>query len=477
MNNIYLQRKRIGFLFGALVLLGFTLFFITLQHQQKRLAADFDFAPIFRDKGNFFVIANGVGTRGDPATGAWSGAGDFVLDIPDSATIVMARAIWTGRSAAFDADGVELSVDGGAPTVLSADFQYEESPWCCMSGQLHESAIVTSLIEPGLHTYTIADHEHGTSPTTNELNYGVGIWVVYEYTPDGISKDLERETVVYQGQDSFFRLWSPTRGPHTEVRCATFDPSPVQREVEMVHLVSGVDTWDQSTGTTRLRSVAVWSESGTGPLPPEDEVDFASGFLTPTLALRQPDAQGFDPGGQYPLQSYAGLEWDNFDMSGLIVPANHEWLCFQIESGDHADLAGLGGVGYWASGMWNLFALSIYDPSLSIELVDFAAAAVSDDTVLLTWVTASETNNFGFNIYRSTVNDFSTSAKVHFEPASADASGASYQYFDTGLSSSTSYYYWLEDVNTSSGDKTLYGPLSVTMARSEQIFLPLIKNR
>jgi hypothetical protein len=319
----------------------------------------------------------------------------------------------------------------------------------------------------------VSDHEHGLSPNTNNLNYGVGIWVVYEYTPPNISNPLQRETIIYQGQDSFFRTWNPPRGPHTEVRCADITPAAVERRADVTHLVSGVDTWDTITNGTRLRSVAFWSKTGVGPKPPEDEHD-PLGDKTPTLALPVHSGDGYDPGGQYPLQSYAGLEWDNFDMDQLIVPANHEWVCFQIESGDHANLAGLMNAGLEASGMWNLFALSLYDPTLAIDLLSFEATAVSNQTVRLSWQTATETNNFGFNIYRNSSNDFATATKIHFEPASlANQSGASYQYDDLGLSFGN-YYYWLEDIDTSNDETSLHGPVHVEVARFKNEFLPLI---
>lgn len=461
---------------GAIFICGLLLY-VHQAREQKSVSADVDFFEVFRDNGNFFVASGGVGTRGVPLTGDWTGEGDITLDIPDTATIVLARMIWTGRSNAFDADGVAFARDGVPLGTFTADFQFEQDPWCCGgAAQLHESAVITNEILPGSHTYTISDHEHGVSPNTNNLNYGVGIWVVYEYNDPALPADLERETIVYQGQDSFFRSWAPPRGPHTEVRCATFPPSPRQRSADITHLVSGIDTWDSTNNVDRLRSVAVWSETGTGTPPPADEVDFTSGNDIPSLGLRQPDAIGYDPSGVYPLQSYAQLEWDNFNMPELIIPANDEWLCFQIESGDRFDLAGLGGAGLDASGMWNLFALSIFDPTLSVDLVDFEATAVSPTNVQISWETASETDNFGFNLYRGETNDFDAAELVHFEPASttSGADGAEYVVNNT-VPSVGYYYYWLEDIDTSNGAKTLHGPVLVHVSLFSNEYLPLIQ--
>ena len=198
---------------------------------------DVSFTQVFQDFGQYEVVAIGVGTRGNPGDGSWTGAGDIAISIPDTANIVMARLMWTGRSNQYDPDGVLFQVDGGPQTQISATTQYSQDPWCCNAQQRHESADITNLMQPGTHVYRVSDHEHGMSPTGDFLNYGTGIWVVYE----DLSVPLG-ELTVYEGQDSFFRNWSPPRGPHTDVNCADFTSSTFARNLETKHLISGVDT-------------------------------------------------------------------------------------------------------------------------------------------------------------------------------------------------------------------------------------------
>ena len=437
--------------------------------------ADAPFVEVYRDNHALTrVIANGVGTRGDPLSGTWTGIGSFDLDIPDSATIMMARLIWTGRSNAFDADGVQLARDGAPLGTLTADpaFQFTQNPWCCGgAAQLHESVDVTSLVQPGLHTYTVSDHEHGIVPIADNLNYGVGIWAVYRWD-DPVVLEPNRETVVYQGQDSFFRSWTPPRGPHSEVRCADYTADSEARKAQITHLVSGIDYWDTSNSVIYRRSVAFWYKSATGTKPPPDEENPVD-TTVPALSL-EPGVNsitGANP-GEYPIQSYAGLEWDNFG-SEINVDADDSWTCFQLESGDSKDLAGLGGADQNASGMWNLFAISVFGPT-AVDLLSFEATAVSRDSVIVEWETSSEDNNFGFNIYRNTVNDFASAELIHFEPgSSANMGGAAYSYLDKGVQLG-SYYYWLEDIDTGGGSATRHGPVQVQVTLFNSNFLPLI---
>jgi hypothetical protein len=436
-------------------------------------SADADFVEEFRGVGTYGYVANGIGTRGDPVASTWTGEGSFDLTIPATATIEKARLIWTGRSNAYDADGVILSINGVNQGVQTADLQYEQDPWCCNAQQRHESADITALIQTGTHTYTISDHEHGLAPDTDNLNYGVGIWVVYEDASEPFG-----EVIVYQGQDSFFRNWDPERGPHTEVRCATFTADTAARTAEMIHLVSGIDTHDPNTNAFRARSVAFWHEVGNGPMPPPDETPNLTNKIPTLSTLNRPTATGF-ANGTFPMQSYAGLEWDNFEMTGgLTIPANDSWACFQIESGDEANLSGLvpnPATGpLEASGMWNLFMMRIPLPqTTAVSLTRFDAQRVQAQTVQLAWDTAVEIDNYGFNLYRSPTPNLTDASYLALVPASTTPGVNTYTYQDS-LPGFGTWYYWLEDIDTD-GTTTLHGPISISVLRQFQLFLPMIR--
>lgn len=458
----------------GLAISGFFLTIIALSwaFSSRRVAADEPFAEIFRANGRYEFLAQGVGTRGNPGTGAWTGTGQVVLEIPATATIHHARLVWTGRSAddgngnpVFDADGVTLQVDSDTPTVIAADKQFNQSPWFSNGGeaiqQLQESADVLSLIQPGTHTYTISDHEHGTSPTGNSLNYGVGIWLVY--SDNSVAPG---EVAVYEGQDSFFRNWRPPRGPNTEVHCADFDPDPTNpRTLDMIHFVSGVDLL---ADPNQLRSDAFWYMVGSGAKPDQAEV--------PGL-INLPGATGYAPAGQYPLRSANQLEWDNFNPSiDIDIPAGASWICFQIESGDSEDLAGLNNAGTAASGMWNFFAIKLPNFATAVELLSFDVRPSTGLQAVLSWETAVEIDNFGFNLYRAESPEWQNAVQINNSiiPGSGGV-GQKYEYTDTAPAFGQ-WWYWLEDVETD-GTKTRHTAVQVLLSRIKSLYLPVIVNQ
>lgn len=444
---------------------------------------------IFNDTGYYEFVAFGTGTRGDPATDTGVGTGSVTLNISEPMTnVIAARLIWTGRTEdngqanIFDDDGVMLSINGGNPINIMADpgFQFEQTPWFANVSQLHESSDIAPLIEAlipvdgplmGDITFDVSDHEHGISAvgdnTDFSINYGFGVWILYEY--EAAVGDPENEVIIYEGQDSFFRGFVPPAGPHSDVQCVNFTEADFVRKVDMTHLVSGVDTEADPGGR---RSNAFWYITGTisdtqpgpGPTPGLFETAGAIGFIPPA--------------GTYPLNSSAGLEWDNFEPSGFIeVPANHTWACFQIESGDSTELSGItAGTHLAASGMWNFFGIRMLSPT-AVDLISFNAVQGPGLSVDVRWQTASESDNFGYNLYRSATPDFGNAELIHFEPTAVfggTGPGSAYQFTDT-VPDYGVWTYWLEDVDTA-GTKTVAGSRSVTVSPIRPFYLPVIFN-
>ncbi|NUO07665.1 MAG: SBBP repeat-containing protein, partial [Candidatus Brocadia sp.] len=94
----------------------------------------------------------------------------------------------------------------------------------------------------------------------------------------------------------------------------------------------------------------------------------------------------------------------------------------------------------------------------AITLTYFHARAGKDGSVTLTWQTATEVDNAGFNLYRSESKDGAyQQINNTLIPARGNAvSGAGYSYVDTPSSSGT-YYYKLEDVDYY-GVSAMHGP-------------------
>jgi len=99
----------------------------------------------------------------------------------------------------------------------------------------------------------------------------------------------------------------------------------------------------------------------------------------------------------------------------------------------------------------------------AVTLASFTATG-GDGQVLIEWETASEINNIGFNLWRST-SETGSYAKLNDSliPSQALGSviGAHYYYTDSDVSNGATYYYKLESVATD-GSSELYGPISAT---------------
>ena len=99
----------------------------------------------------------------------------------------------------------------------------------------------------------------------------------------------------------------------------------------------------------------------------------------------------------------------------------------------------------------------------AVTLVSFTATG-GDGQVLIEWETASEINNIGFNLWRST-REMGDYVKLNdlLIPSQALGSviGASYSYMDTAVVGGTTYYYKLESIATD-GSSELHGPISAT---------------
>jgi hypothetical protein len=102
------------------------------------------------------------------------------------------------------------------------------------------------------------------------------------------------------------------------------------------------------------------------------------------------------------------------------------------------------------------------DPT-AVQLAAFSGA-VKPDHVLLTWETVSETNNLGFNVYRSDAAEGARSllsaAMIPVNNPGA-TQGSVYTFQDANVQPGSTYYYWLEDLDTA-GKASTAGPVAVT---------------
>jgi len=103
----------------------------------------------------------------------------------------------------------------------------------------------------------------------------------------------------------------------------------------------------------------------------------------------------------------------------------------------------------------------VCDPTV-ITLASFMATP-KDRQVILTWVTESEIDNAGFNLFRSE-SENGAYVKINNDLIYAQGSstqGASYNFVDKAVKNRETYYYKLEDISLD-GTATMHGPVSAT---------------
>ena len=99
-----------------------------------------------------------------------------------------------------------------------------------------------------------------------------------------------------------------------------------------------------------------------------------------------------------------------------------------------------------------------------VIMLDLQAEGISGG-IQLNWVTATEVNHLGFNVYRSEM-EFGVKEKIKGKIIVGDSNpgnpfGANYAYLDTTAEPSLTYFYWIEDVpSDTSYTPELFGPVS-----------------
>ena len=98
----------------------------------------------------------------------------------------------------------------------------------------------------------------------------------------------------------------------------------------------------------------------------------------------------------------------------------------------------------------NEFVLNNNSSTLPVELSSFSVINENDSAKIL-WVTESETDVLGFNIFRSNTTNENNSVKLNSEliNPSNSSSQNQYSFTDNNIEIDNTYYYWLEEINNS----------------------------
>ncbi len=117
------------------------------------------------------------------------------------------------------------------------------------------------------------------------------------------------------------------------------------------------------------------------------------------------------------------------------------------------------------------WAISEDSQTLPVQMSSFTSIALNNNIVQLQWITESEINLFGYNVFRSIVKNTQTMERQNFSlismnEAVSEGTQNTYRYTDPSPKADGDYYYWLERCEFD-GTSTLFGPLTVKIASNQ----------
>lgn len=119
------------------------------------------------------------------------------------------------------------------------------------------------------------------------------------------------------------------------------------------------------------------------------------------------------------------------------------------------------------AGGWNT-STGLGETTLPVELSSFTVSAASNGA-RLQWVSQSESDLLGYNVYRAEQENFATALQISALIEATNTSQSKvYLYTDTGLQANVTYYYWLTAIEYS-GISQVFGPIHVTLGDTEYI--------
>ena len=290
----------------------------------------------YQDEGRIALVAGGVGMRyptGWPSNPEWGiHRGDIILDVPG--TVRQAYLYWGGYDdEQVGDDTVSLTVDGVTTTTITADWTHGPASWDVYWRYVYVAEVDLGLVQPETHRYTVSGFDEMVSDT--EGWDGAGLMVVYE------DSSLPYNRVeIRDGLDRFFRGWyNPLEEPNdpsaeTAITCFDFEPSLVDRLMDITMFVGGVNISQEVEPFRTRRPSALWYITGTVGIPPTDiifegEVGDEDHDPGATLLQGLPDSPS-------PFRSLDGSEWDTYTNS-IPIDAGVTWACIQVESSDYSD--------------------------------------------------------------------------------------------------------------------------------------------
>jgi hypothetical protein len=194
----------------------------------------------------------------------------------------------------------------------------------------------------------------------------------------------------------------------------------------------------------------------------------------------------FDPDPNQPGSAYstdyseatmtAFGEWERLPMGEVYLPSGEYSCQFILTEESFHGWPGGSYTGNWASTMGADIQFTIDEDYELPVLLSLFQAELQDSSILIEWLTESELNNLGFEIYKSKNEDGNynllSSYKTNSNLVGQGNSNYKHEYSfsDKSIIGGLTYFYELADVDFS-GEKTFHGPISVKVPISPKEFI------
>jgi len=158
--------------------------------------------------------------------------------------------------------------------------------------------------------------------------------------------------------------------------------------------------------------------------------------------------------GKTTVMKYNGTAWVNVGNPGFSAGQVY-YAFFALDSSNTPYIA------YMDSSNSSKATVMKYNPSTYIELLSFRAK-LEQDHARITWETAVEINNAGFQIWRSATQDgeYQKITGLLIPSQGGSTFGARYEYHDFGIVPGTASWYKLQDIDHH-GNSTFHGPIFI----------------
>ncbi len=178
---------------------------------------------------------------------------------------------------------------------------------------------------------------------------------------------------------------------------------------------------------------------------------------------------------QYKAEIDAGrtvmIQIEDHSMVGFGYDDTTSNLIYIHDTWDYLDHTMIWGGTYSGSQHYGVGVYGLDDPPTPVELTSFAAAFNNGQPDLY-WQTQSESNNSGWNIYRSQSDNLEDAYQINnnlIPGAGTTSEPTEYSFTDEySVSENATFWYWIENKELS-GATFNYGPISITIPPQQEI--------